>query len=85
MLDEQEKYEENLKNLYSFEQEKSNKQEKVDLLEIEIKSLRTEIEESQRTSNDILTELKKIESFELKEKINYFNQEIQNYHALLKN
>ena len=85
LLDEQEKYEENLKNLYSFEQEKSNKQEKVDLLEIEIKSLRTEIEESQRTSNDILTELKKIESFELKEKINYFNQEIQNYHALLKN
>ena len=85
MLDEQEKYEENLKNLYSFEQEKSNKQEKVDLLEIEIKSSRIEIEESQRTSNDILTELKKIESFELKEKINYFNQEIQNYHALLKN
>ena len=85
LLDEQEKYEENLKNLYSFEQEKSNKQEKVDLLEIEIKSSRIEIEESQRTSNDILTELKKIESFELKEKINYFNQEIQNYHALLKN
>ena len=85
LLDEQEKYEENLKNLYSLEQEKSNKQEKVDLLEIEIKSSRIEIEESQRTSNDILTELKKIESFELKEKINYFNQEIQNYHALLKN
>jgi len=85
LLDEQEKYEENLKNLYSFEQEKSNKEEKVDLLEIEIKSSRIEIEESQRTSNDILTELKKIESFELKEKINYFNQEIQNYHALLKN
>ena len=85
LLDEQEKYEENLKNLYSFEQEKSNKQEKVDLLEIEIKSSRIEIEESQRTSNDILTELKKIESFELKEKIIYFNQEIQNYHALLKN
>ena len=85
LLDEQEKYEENLKNLYSFEQEKSNKQEKVDLLEIEIKSSRIEIEENQRTSNDILTELKKIESFELKEKINYFNQEIQNYHALLKN
>ena len=85
LLDEQEKYEENLKNLYSFEQEKSNKEEKVDLLEIEIKSSRIEIEESQRTSNNILTELKKIESFELKEKINYFNQEIQNYHALLKN
>ena len=85
LLDEQEKYEENLKNLFSFEQEKSNKEEKVDLLEIEIKSSRIEIEESQRTSNDILTELKKIESFELKEKINYFNQEIQNYHALLKN
>jgi len=85
LLDEQEKYEENLKNSYGFKQIKSNKQEKVDLLEIEIKSSRKEIEESQRTSNDILTELKKIESFELKEKINYFNQEIQNYHSLLKN
>ncbi len=85
LLDEQEKYEENLKNSYGFKQIKSNKQEKVELLEIEIKSSRKEIEESQRTSNDILTELKKIESFELKEKINYFNQEIQNYHSLLKN
>ena len=78
-----ENFENNSKNLYEAKQKKIGVNEKISNLESESQSLKKDIEENKITSNDILTELEKIESFELEEKIKNYHAEILKYNKLI--
>ena len=80
---EYENFENNSKNLYEAKQKKLGVNEKISNLESESQSLKKDIEENKITSNDILTELEKIESFELEEKIKNYHAEIIKYNKLI--
>tara|TARA_B100000965_G_C19593822_1_gene759187 strand:+ start:332 stop:3130 length:2799 start_codon:yes stop_codon:yes gene_type:complete len=83
LSNEYENFENNSKNLYEAKQKKIGVNEKISNLESESQSLKKDIEENKITSNDILTELEKIESFELEEKIKNYHAEILNYNRLI--
>ena len=83
LSDEYENHENNSKKLYETQQKKLGVNEKINNLEIQVESLKKEIIENTNTSKDILTELEKIESFELEEKIKDYQFEINQYNKLL--
>ena len=83
LSNEYENFENNSKNLYEAKQKKIGVNEKISNLESEGQSLKKDIEENKITSNDILTELEKIESFELEEKIKNYHAETLNYNRLI--
>ena len=83
LSNEYENFENNSKNLYEAKQKKIGVNEKISNLESESQSLKKDIEENKITSNDILTELEKIESFELEEKIKNYHAEILKYNKLI--
>ncbi len=83
LSNEHENFENNSKNLYEAKQKKLGVNEKISNLESESQSLKKDIEENKITSNDILTELEKIESFELEEKIKNYHAETLKYNKLI--
>ena len=83
LSNEHENFENNSKNLYEAKQKKLGVNEKISNLKSESQSLKKDIEENKITSNDILTELEKIESFELEEKIKNYHAETLKYNKLI--
>ncbi len=74
--------EKNLKNLYEYNQDIKLKKEKLNDYDNNIKRLKKDIAEYSKTSEQILTELKKIESYELDLKIRNYKDEtnkLKNY------
>ena len=78
-------YERNIKNLYENTQNIKNDKQKIDGFEKDIKRIRNDIDEYSVTSQKILVELEKIESYELDVKIKEYQSETSVFNKLLKN
>ena len=73
-----------LKKLYESKQNIKNKEEKISNYSNDIKRIKVDIEAYSETSQKILTELKKIESYELDIKIKEYQQEMNTFNKILK-
>ena len=78
-------YERNIKNLYENTQNIKIDKQKIDSFEKDIERIRNDIDEYSLTSQKILVELEKIESYELDVKIKEYQSEKSIFNKLLKN
>ena len=78
-------YERNIKNLYENTQNIKIDKQKIDSFEKDIERIRNDIDEYSLTSQKILVELEKIESYELDVKIKEYQSETSVFNKLLKN
>ena len=85
LIEKKEILENNIKRLYEIQQSIKNEEERISTFNNDIKRIKDDVGEYTTTSNDILTELKKIESYELDVKIKEYKSEIKVFNGLLNN
>ncbi len=85
LIEKKEILENNIKRLYEIQQNIKNEEERTSALNNDISRIEGDIKEYTVTSQDILTELQKIESYELDLKIKEYQSEIKVFNSLLKN
>ena len=78
-------FDKNIKTLYEWKQNTKNDKQKIDNYNNDINRIKRDISEYSETSQKILTELKKIESYELDVKIKEYHLEAENFNSLLDN
>ena len=78
-------FDKNIKTLYEWKQNKKNDRQKIDNYNNDIDRIKRDISEYSETSQKILTELKKIESYELDVKIKEYHLEAEKFNSLLDN
>ena len=78
-------FDKNIKTLYEWKQNTKNDKQKIDNYNNDIDRIKRDISEYSETSQKILTELKKIESYELDVKIKEYHLEAENFNSLLDN
>ena len=78
-------FDKNIKTLYEWKQNTKNDRQKIDNYNNDIDRIKRDISEYSETSQKILTELKKIESYELDVKIKEYHLEAENFNSLLDN
>ena len=78
-------FDKNIKTLYEWKQNIKNDKQKIDNYNNDINRIKRDISEYSETSQKILTELKKIESYELDVKIKEYHLEAENFNSLLDN
>ena len=78
-------FDKNIKTLYEWKQNAKNDKQKIDNYNNDINRIKRDISEYSETSQKILTELKKIESYELDVKIKEYHLEAENFNSLLDN
>ena len=78
-------FDKNIKTLYEWKQNTKNDKQKIDNYNNDINRIKRDISEYSETSQKILTELKKIESYELDVKIKEYHLEAENFNRLLDN
>ena len=78
-------FDKNIKTLYEWKQNTKNDRQKIDNYNNDIDRIKRDISEYSETSQKILTELKKIESYELDVKIKEYHLEAEKFNSLLDN
>ena len=78
-------FDKNIKTLYEWKQNTKNDKQKIDNYNNDIDRIKRDISEYSETSQKILTELKKIESYELDVKIKEYHLEAEKFNSLLDN
>ena len=78
-------FDKNIKTLYEWKQNTKNDRQKIDNYNNDIDRIKRDISEYSETSQKILTELKKIESYELDVKIKEYHVEAEKFNSLLDN
>ena len=78
-------FDKNIKTLYEWKQNTKNDKQKIDNYNNDINRIKRDISEYSETSQKILTELKKIESYELDVKIKEYHLEAEKFNSLLDN
>ena len=76
-------FDKNIKTLYEWKQNTKNDKQKIDNYNNDINRIKRDISEYSETSQKILTELKKIESYELDVKIKEYHSEVEKFNSLL--